>query len=113
MTDESYLEVKHLVKYFPVYSTGVLTKKQVGQVHAVDDVSFDIRKQETFALVGESGCGKTTTARVILNLIEPTSGEVCVDGENIFQKFRSADKARETENQTKTANDFSEPLWFS
>ncbi len=92
MTSESFIQVKHLIKYFPVYSRGVLTKKQVGQVHAVDDVSFEINKQETFALVGESGCGKTTTARVILNLIEPTSGEVIVDGENIFEKFRSADK---------------------
>jgi oligopeptide transport system ATP-binding protein len=67
-------------------------KKLVGQVHAVDDVSFDINKQETFALVGESGCGKTTTARLILNLIEPTSGEVFIDGENIFEKFKLADK---------------------
>ena len=90
MTFESFIQVKDLVKYFPVYSTGVLTKKQVGVVHAVDHISFDIRKQETFALVGESGCGKTTTARVILNLIEPTSGEVIVDGENIFEKFSSS-----------------------
>ncbi len=59
VTTSSFIQVKNLVKYFPVYSTGVLTKKQVGQVHAVDDISFDIRKQETFALVGESGCGKT------------------------------------------------------
>ena len=98
MTDASFIQVKNLYKYFPVYSTGVLTKKQVGQVHAVDDVSFDIKKQETFALVGESGCGKTTTARVILNLIEPTSGEVIVDGENIFEKFRSVKQTGETEN---------------
>ncbi len=109
MTNESYLEVKHLVKYFPVYSTGVLTKKQVGQVHAVDDVSFDIRKQETFALVGESGCGKTTTARVILNLIEPTSGEVYVDGENIFQKFRSADKQEKLKIRRKLQMIFQNP----
>jgi oligopeptide transport system ATP-binding protein len=109
MTNESYLEVKHLVKYFPVYSTGVLTKKQVGQVHAVDDVSFDIRKQETFALVGESGCGKTTTARVILNLIEPTSGEVRVDGENIFQKFRSADKQEKMKIRRKLQMIFQNP----
>jgi len=90
---EGFIQVKNLIKYFPVFSAGVLTKKEVGQVHAVDDVSFDIRRKETFALVGESGCGKTTTARLILNLIEPTSGEVIVDGENIFEKFRSADKA--------------------
>jgi oligopeptide/dipeptide ABC transporter ATP-binding protein len=109
MTNESYLEVKHLVKYFPVYSTGVLTKKQVGQVHAVDDISFDIRKQETFALVGESGCGKTTSARVILNLIEPTSGEVCVDGENIFEKFRSANKQEKLKIRRKLQMIFQNP----
>ncbi len=63
MTDSSFIQVKNLVKYFPVYSTGVLTKKQVGQVHAVDDVSFDIKKQETFALVGESGCGKDNNCK--------------------------------------------------
>jgi len=67
-------------------------KKQVGKVHAVDDISFDINKKETFALVGESGCGKTTTARLLLNLIEPTSGEVFIDSENVYQKFKSADK---------------------
>ncbi len=98
MTFESFIQVKDLVKYFPVYSTGVLTKKQVGVVHAVDHISFDINKQETFALVGESGCGKTTTARVILNLIEPTSGEVIVDGENIFEKFVKRQQRRKTED---------------
>ena len=63
MTDSSFIQVKNLVKYFPIYSRGVVTKNQVGQVHAVDDISFDINKQETFALVGESGCGKTTTGK--------------------------------------------------
>jgi len=109
MNDSSFIQVKSLYKYFPVYSTGVLTKKQVGQVHAVDNVSFDIEKQETFALVGESGCGKTTTARVILNLIEPTSGEVIVDGENIFEKFRSADKAEKLKIRRKMQMIFQNP----
>jgi oligopeptide transport system ATP-binding protein len=92
VTDARFIQVKNLVKYFPVYSTGVLTKKQVGKVHAVDDISFDIKKQETFALVGESGCGKTTTARLMLNLIEPTSGQVIVDGEDVIAKFKSGDR---------------------
>ena len=92
MLGDKIVEVKNLVKYFPVYSRGVLLKKQVGQVHAVDNITFDIRKQETLALVGESGCGKTTTARLMLNLIEPTSGEILLEGENLVQKFRSADK---------------------
>ena len=109
VNDSSFVQVKNLLKYFPVYTTGVLTKKQVGQVHAVDDISFDIRKQETFALVGESGCGKTTTARVILNLIEPTSGEVIVDGENIFETFRSADNQAKLKLRRKMQMIFQNP----
>jgi oligopeptide/dipeptide ABC transporter ATP-binding protein len=84
-------------------------KKQVGQVHAVDDISFDINKQETFALVGESGCGKTTTARLILNLIEPTSGEVLIDGENIYEKFKSANKEERLKLRRKMQMIFQNP----
>jgi len=86
------IEVRNLVKYFPVYSRGVLLKKEVGVVHAVDNINFDIKKRETFGLVGESGCGKTTAARLILNLIEPTSGEVLFQGENVYEKFKSANR---------------------
>lgn len=92
MASEDLVEVKNLVKYFPVYTRGVLLKKQVGVVHAVDDITFSIKRKETFALVGESGCGKTTTARLILNLIEPTDGEIFFEGENVVDKFNSADK---------------------
>ncbi len=92
MTTSDLIDVKELVKYFPVYSRGVLLKKEVGLVHAVDNITFNIRRKETFGLVGESGCGKTTTARLILNLIEPTSGEVFFEGENVFERFQSADK---------------------
>ncbi len=88
MTSGDLLKVKNLVMYFPVYSRGVLLKKQVGIVHAVDNISFDIRRKETFGLVGESGCGKTTTARLILNLVEPTSGEIFFEEENILEKFK-------------------------
>jgi len=109
VTEQAFIHVRNLVKYFPIYSRGVLTKRQVGQVHAVDDVSFDINKQETFALVGESGCGKTTTARVILNLIEPTSGEVIVDGENIFERFRLADKEEKLKIRRKMQMVFQNP----
>jgi oligopeptide/dipeptide ABC transporter ATP-binding protein len=105
----SFVQVKNLVKYFPVYSSGVLTKKQIGQVHAVDGISFDINKKETFALVGESGCGKTTTARVILNLIEPTSGEVLIDGENIFEKFNTASKEEKLRLRRKMQMIFQNP----
>jgi len=92
LASEDLVEVKNLIKYFPVYTRGVLLKKQVGVVHAVDGITFSIKRKETFALVGESGCGKTTTARLILNLIEPTDGEIFFEGENVVDKFNSADK---------------------
>lgn len=68
------LEVRHLKKYFPIREG--FFKRVVGQVRAVDDISFYIREGETLGLVGESGCGKTTTARSILRAIDPTSGEI-------------------------------------
>jgi peptide/nickel transport system ATP-binding protein/oligopeptide transport system ATP-binding protein len=74
--------VRNLKKYFPVYS-GVLHRVS-GQVQAVDDVSFSIRKGETFGLVGESGCGKTTVGRTVLRLIDPTAGSVEFDGVDIL-----------------------------
>lgn len=79
---EPLLRVKGLTKYFPV-TRGVMGKV-VGQVRAVDDVSFDLAQGETLGLVGESGCGKTTTGRAILRLIEPTSGSVQFQGREIM-----------------------------
>ncbi|MGZ9160286.1 MAG: ABC transporter ATP-binding protein [Candidatus Limnocylindrales bacterium] len=72
------VEVRDLVKHFPV--RGGVLQRTVGQVQAVDGVSFDIRKGETLGLVGESGCGKTTVGRVLLRLIDPTSGSIRFDG---------------------------------
>ncbi len=72
--DGTILEVRNLTKHFPI-KRGLL-KRTVGMVKAVDDVSFDIRTGETLGLVGESGCGKTTTSRCLLRAIEPTSGEI-------------------------------------
>jgi oligopeptide/dipeptide ABC transporter ATP-binding protein len=83
------LEVRDLVKYFDVYSKGILRKKLVGKVHAVDHINFTVGKAETLALVGESGCGKTTTAKVLLDLEEPTSGKVFFDGVDVYETFRS------------------------
>ena len=80
---EKLVEVENLVTYFPIFS-GVLQKK-TGEVKAVDDISFFIRKGETLGLVGESGCGKTTTGRSILKLEEPTSGSVIFDGKNLIE----------------------------
>ena len=69
------LRVNHLVKEFPI-TKGIFFRKQIGAVKAVSDISFEIRKGETLGLVGESGCGKSTTARSVLRLLEPTSGDV-------------------------------------
>lgn len=76
------VEVRHLKMYFPV-SSGVLVQHTVGHVKAVDDVSFVVRRGETLGLVGESGCGKTTTGRCILQLQRPTAGTVLFDGKDL------------------------------
>ena len=78
---EALLRVKNLKKYFPI--RGGLFSREVARVHAVDDVSIDIIKGETLGLVGESGCGKSTTGRCILRLIEPTAGEVIFEGKDV------------------------------
>ena len=81
------LEVKDLVKHFPIYK-GWLISKQIGSVKAVDGISFSINRGETLGLVGESGCGKSTTGRLILRLIEATSGEVWFEGQNVLNLGR-------------------------
>lgn len=77
------LNVENLTKYFPI-KRGIIFQKEIGKVRAVDGVRFFINEGESFGLVGESGCGKTTSARSILRLIEPTSGVVNFKGENIL-----------------------------
>ncbi|OLT03771.1 dipeptide/oligopeptide/nickel ABC transporter ATP-binding protein [Pseudonocardia sp. CNS-004] len=82
------LSVRNLVKHFPVRSRGLL-RRQVGEVHAVCGVSFELAERETLGLVGESGCGKSTTARVLLNLQPATSGEVHYQGRELTSLSRS------------------------
>ena len=82
------VEVRSLVKHFPI--VGGVLQRTIAQVQAVDDVSFTIRRGETLGLVGESGCGKTTVGRLLLRLIEPTSGEIVFDGTDIARLRGSA-----------------------
>lgn len=79
---EVILKVRNLKKHFPI-SSGVIVQRQVGAVKAVDDVSFDVYKGETLGLVGESGCGKSTTGRTILQLYRPTAGSVVFEGQEL------------------------------
>jgi oligopeptide transport system ATP-binding protein len=81
------LSVRNLVKHFPVRSSGIL-RRETGQVHAVCGVSFDLAQGETLGLVGESGCGKSTTARVLLNLQPATAGEVYYQGTELTSLSR-------------------------
>src|SRR5512136_1827622 len=81
MAETPLLQVKNLKKYFPI--RGGLFSREVARVHAVDDVSFSIQKGETLGLVGESGCGKSTTGRCILQLYRPTAGAVYFEDQNL------------------------------
>jgi len=79
---EPLIRVENLTKHFPV-TRGLLIARTTGQVKAVDGISFTIGRQETFGLVGESGCGKTTTSRLLLRLERPTAGRVLLDGQDV------------------------------
>ena len=85
---EELLRIEQLVKLYPVIRRGVFRSRQVGLIRAVDNISFGIRRGETLGLVGESGCGKTTTARAMLYLTTPTSGSAFFDSLDILEVFR-------------------------
>ena len=81
---ETLVQVRGLKKYFPI-TQGILIQREIGAVKAVDDVSFDIYRGETLGLVGESGCGKTTTGRTLIQLYKPTDGQVLFEGKDLAQ----------------------------
>ncbi|MGQ0845921.1 MAG: ABC transporter ATP-binding protein [Sporichthyaceae bacterium] len=82
-SDEVVLEVRDLVKHFPM-TQGIVIKRQVGAVRAVDGVTFDLHRGETLGLVGESGCGKSTVAKLLMGLEKPTAGHAWYGGQDIF-----------------------------
>ena len=101
--DAPLLEVRGLKKYFPIHK-GIMGRV-MGQLKAVDDVNLQIRSGETFSLVGESGCGKTTVGRTILRLIEPTAGEIIFHRHNLTPPDREIleiDVARVPKRRMKT-----------
>lgn len=92
--DDILLKVEHLKKYYPVKSSSL--KRSNGFVKAVDDISFDVKVGETFGIVGESGCGKSTMGKSVIRLIEPTDGRVILDGQDFTAlKGKELKKARE------------------
>jgi len=91
-TGDPILEVRDLVKHFPL-TTGIVFRRHIGDIKAVDGVSFDLHRGETLGVVGESGCGKSTLAKVLMGLERPTSGTVKIDGHDVSKRRGRALKA--------------------
>ena len=110
---EAILEVRDLVKHFPVDGGLASMFGEKRQVHAVDGVSFEIRKSETFGLVGESGCGKSTTGKMIVRLLEPTGGSILFDNQDIAHLSGASLKAMRRQIQIIFQNPFAslDPRW--
>jgi len=92
------IEVRNLVKHFPI-TRGIIFQRKVGVVKAVDDISFEVMRGETLGLVGETGCGKSTTAKLMVRLLDPTSGAVLLEGEDIAARKGARLKALHRELQ--------------
>jgi oligopeptide/dipeptide ABC transporter ATP-binding protein len=103
------LRVENLTKLYPVTQRRLFRRRQTGTIRAVDDVSFAVEPGETLGLVGESGCGKTTTARAILHLVEPTAGRAEFDGADIIEVFRTGDRAATLSVRRKLQYVFQDP----
>ncbi|MDQ2957816.1 MAG: dipeptide/oligopeptide/nickel ABC transporter ATP-binding protein, partial [Actinomycetota bacterium] len=95
---DALLRVNNVAKHFPI-KQGILIQRQIGAVRAVDGVSFAVRAGETLGLVGESGCGKSTTGRVVAKLLDPTSGQIFFDGRDIAELSRRQMRALRTDIQ--------------
>jgi peptide/nickel transport system ATP-binding protein/oligopeptide transport system ATP-binding protein len=92
------VEVRDLVKHFPI-KRGVIFQRQIGAVKAVDGISFDVKEGETLGIVGETGCGKSTTARLLCRLMDPTSGTITIDGRDVSAQKGDELKAMHREVQ--------------
>ena len=90
--DDDLLSIAGLSKFYPMRRKGLFGPRQTGVIRAVDDISFAVQRGETLSLVGESGCGKSTAARAILHLVEPTAGTARFDGVDLMDVFRRGDR---------------------